>query len=161
MSESNDVRMTLNYTLDTSIEKFGDLPAIFMATETPLTYREFGDRIFALAARLASDGVKKGDHVALLGENSPNWGAAYLAIVRLGAVAVPILPDLPEADVHHIINEMGVPVLFVTNRQIEKIYELNQKVLRQIITLDDSAATQDVLDVIHFTTYLEESFAVK
>ncbi len=161
MSESNDVRMTLNYTLDTSIEKYGDLPAICMATETPLTYSEFGKRIFALAARLASDGVKKGDHVALLGENSPNWGAAYLAIVRLGAVAVPILPDLPEADVHHILNEMAVPVLFVTNRQIEKIYEMNKKELKQVITLDDSAATQDVIDVTHFTTYLEESIVVK
>ncbi len=161
MAESNDVRMTLNYTLDTSIEKFAELPAICMATETPLTYREFGDRVFALAARLASDGVKKGDHVALLGENSPNWGAAYLAIVRLGAIAVPILPDLPEADVHHILNEMAVPVLFVTSRQIEKIYEMNKKELNQIITLDDSAAVQDVLDITHFTTYLEESFAIK
>ncbi|RUM45356.1 MAG: long-chain fatty acid--CoA ligase [Desulfocapsa sp.] len=161
MSESSDVRMTLNYTLDRSIEKFSDLPAICMATETPLTYRDFGDRIFALAAHLASEGVKKGDHVALLGENSPNWGAAYFAIVRLGAVAVPILPDLPEADVHHILNEMAVPVLFVTNKQIEKIYELNQKELKRIITLDDSAATQDVLDVIHFSVYLEESFVIK
>ena len=161
MTESNDVRMTLNYTLDRSIERFSEVPAICMATETPLTYREFGERVFALAAQLASEGVKKGDHVALLGENSPNWGAAYLAIVRLGATAVPILPDLPEADVHHILNEMAVPVLFVTSRQLEKIYELNQKELKRIITLDDSAATQDVLDVIHFSNYLEKAFVVK
>lgn len=156
MPESNDVRMTLNYTIDTSLERYGDLPAIGMAAETPLTYREFGDRIMTLAVRLAAEGVKQGDHVALLGENSPNWGTAYLAIVRLGAIAVPILPDLPEADVHHILNEMSVPVLFVTSRQIEKIYELNQKELRRIVTLDDSAAVQDVLDVTHFSTYIQE-----
>ena len=161
MTESNDVRMTLNYTLDRSVERYPEIPAICMATEEPLTYREFGERVFALAAQLASEGVKKGDHVALLGENSPNWGASYLAIVRLGAIAVPILPDLPEADVHHILNEMAVPVLFVTSRQLEKIYELNQKELKRIITLDDSAATQDVLDVIHFSNYLEEAFGVK
>ncbi len=161
MPESNDVRMTLNYTLDTSVERYEDLPAIGMAAETPLTYREFYDRIIALAAHLAAEGVKKGDHVALLGENSPNWGTAYLAVVRLGAVAVPILPDLPEADVHHILNEMAVPVLFVTSRQLEKIYELKQKKLRRIITLDDSAAPQDILDVTHFTSYLEEACAEK
>ena len=161
MTESNDVRMTLNYTLDRSIERYTEVPAICMATETPLTYREFGERVFALAAQLASEGVKKGDHVALLGENSPNWGASYLAIVRLGAIAVPILPDLPEADVHHILNEMAVPVLFVTSRQLEKIYELNQKELKRIITLDDSAATQDVLDVTHFSDYLEGAFGTK
>lgn len=159
MPESNDVRMTLNYTIDISIERYGDLPAIGMAAKTPLTYREFGDRIITLATRLATEGVKQGDHVALLGENSPNWGAAYLAIVRLGAIAVPILPDLPEADVHHILNEMSVPVLFVTNRQIEKICELNQKGLRRIITLDDSAAVQDVSDVACFSTYIEEEIS--
>jgi long-chain acyl-CoA synthetase len=159
MPESNDVRMTLNYILDTSVERYADLPAIGMAAEDALTYREFYDRIIALASHLAREGVKKGDRVAILSENSPPWGMAYFAIVRLGAIAVPILPDLPEADVHHILNEMEVPVLFVSHRQIEKIYELNQKKLRRIITLDDSGATQDVVDVTFFSTYLEEAVA--
>ena len=159
MPESNDVRMTLNYILDTSFERYGDLPAIGMAAEDALTYREFYNSIIALAKHLAKEGVKKGDRVAILSENSPHWGVAYFAIVRLGAIAVPILPDLPEADVHHILNEMEVPVLFVSHRQLEKIYELNQKELRKIITLDDSEATQDVIDVIHFSAYLEEAVA--
>jgi long-chain acyl-CoA synthetase len=159
MPESNDVRMTLNYTLDISVERYGDLPAIGMAAEEALTYREFYDRIMALASHLTREGVKKGDRVAILSENSPHWGIAYFAIVRIGAIAVPILPDLPEADVHHILNEMEVPVLFVSQRQIEKIYELNQKKLRRIITLDDSGATQDVIEVTFFSTYLEEAMA--
>ncbi len=161
MPESNDVRMTLNYILDTSVERYGDLPAIGMAAEDSLTYREFYDHIVALATRLAGEGVGKGDHVALLAENSPAWGTAYFAIVRLGAIAVPILPDLPEADVHHILNEMEVPVLFVSQRQIEKIYELKQKKLRRIITLDDSAATQEVIDVTPLSTYLENGLVEK
>ena len=161
MPESNDVRMTLNYILDTSVERYGDLPAIGMAAESFLTYREFYDRITALSTCLAGEGVSKGDHVALLAENSPAWGTAYFAIVRLGAIAVPILPDLPEADVHHILNEMKVPVLFVSQRQIEKIYELKQKKLRRIITLDDSEATQGVVDVTPLSAYLEKGLAEK
>ncbi|MCF8055977.1 MAG: AMP-binding protein [Desulfocapsa sp.] len=157
MPESNDVRMTLNYIIDTSVERYGDLPAIGMAAESALTYREFYDRITVLATRLAGEGVSKGDHVAILAENSPTWGTAYFAIVRLGAIAVPILPDLPEADVHHILNEMDVPVLFVSQRQIEKIYELNQKKLHRIITLDDSEATQGVVDVIGLSAYTEQA----
>jgi long-chain acyl-CoA synthetase len=54
---------------------------------------------------------------------------------------------------------MEVHVLFVSQRQIEKIYELKQKKLRRIITLDDSGATQDVVDVTFFSTYLEEAMA--
>ncbi len=161
MPDANDVRMTLNYILDTSVERYGDQPAICMATETPLTYGEFYDHITALAVRLAGEGVKKGDRVAILAENSPTWGIAYFAIVRIGAVAVPILPDLPEADVHHILNEMAVPILFTTQRQIEKIYELNKKELRQVITLDNSAGTPGVVDVIPFSSYLEEAMTMK
>jgi long-chain acyl-CoA synthetase len=77
-----------------------------------------------------------------------------LAIDRLGAVAVPILPDLPEADVHHILTEMRVPLLFTTERQIEKIYELNHRDLKRIVTLDDSVASLDVLAVETFSGYL-------
>ncbi len=161
MPESNDVRMTLNYILDKSVEQFSDLPAIGMAAEEALTYQEFYDRIIALAHHLTREGVKKGDRVAILSENSPNWGIAYFAIVRLGAIAVPILPDLPEADCHHILNEMEVPVLFISQRQLEKVYELNQKELRQIITLDDSEATQDVIEVTPFSKYLEEAQAAQ
>lgn len=159
MSQSNPVRMTLNYILDSSVSRYETLPAIGMATERALTYGEFYERIIALAGHLARDGVQKGDRVAILAENSPPWGIAYLAIVRLGAIAVPILPDLPEADVHHILNEMEVPVLFVTNRQIEKVYELKQKRLRRIITLDDSEAIQDVVQVTFFSRYLDEAMA--
>jgi long-chain acyl-CoA synthetase len=157
MPESNDVRMTLNYILDHSVEQYGDLPAIGMAAEEALTYEEFYNNVLALACELVREGVKKGDRVAILSENSPHWGMAYFAIVRLGAIAVPILPDLPEADVHHILNEMEVPVLFVSHRQIEKIYELKQKCLKRIITLDDSGATQDVVDVTFFSEYLKKA----
>jgi len=161
MPESNDVRMTLNYILDTSVERFSALPAIGMAAEEALSYQEFYDHTIALARHLTREGVKKGDRVAILSENSPNWGLAYFAIVRIGAVAVPILPDLPEADCHHILNEMEVPVLFVSQRQLEKIYEMNQKELRRIITLDDSEATQDVIEVVPFSAYIEEALAAQ
>jgi len=153
--------MSLNDIIDASQEKFADLPAVGMALETPLTYRQFYQRIMALALRLSREGVKKGDHIAILAENSHNWGTAYLAIVRLGAVAVPILPDLPEADVHHILTEMRVPVLFTTERQIEKIYELKQKSLRRIITLDDSDASVNALAVEPFSDYVEEAMAMR
>ncbi len=146
--------MTLNDMIDESQEKFSDLPAVGMALAPPLTYQLFHERIMALALRLSREGVRKGDHIAILAQNSPHWGTVYFAIVRLGAVAVPLLPDLPEADVHHILMEMEVPLLFTTERQMEKIYELNQRSLKRIVTLDDSAASHDFLAVETFSDYL-------
>jgi long-chain acyl-CoA synthetase len=154
-----EVRMTLNYILDSSCAKFGDLPAVGMAMEKALTYHEFHDRIFALAARMNREGVKKGDHVAILAENSHNWGIAYFAVIRLGAVAVPILPDFPEMDVHHILNEMKVKVLFITQRQIEKIFELKKVLAGPIITLDDYAGVEGVVEVRRFSEYMEGAVA--
>jgi long-chain acyl-CoA synthetase len=154
-----EVGMTLNYVIDSSCSKFKDSHAIGMAMESPLTYKVFHERIVALASRLQDEGVGKGDHVAILSENSPNWGIAYLAVVRLGAVAVPILPDLPESDVHHILNEMQVKVLFITQRLIEKVYELSGELKGMVITLDDYEADSEVISVLPFTAYLNEAVA--
>jgi long-chain acyl-CoA synthetase len=156
---TTEAQMTLNDVLDSSCAKFGDLSAVGMAMEKALTYNEFRNRIVALAARMDREGVKKGDHVAILSENSPNWGIAYFAVIRLGAVAVPILPDFPEVDVHHILNEMKVKVLFITQRQIEKIYELKKVLAGPIITLDDYAGIEGVVEVRRFSEYLEGAVA--
>ncbi len=152
-----EVGMTLNYVIDSSFSKYKDQPAIGMAMEEPLTYGDFHEKILALATRLQMEGVVKGDRLAILGENSHNWGIAYLAIVRLGAIAVPILPDLPESDVHHILNEMQVKALFTTQKQIEKIYELRNELKGPVITLDDYNAEISIVKVVTFLNYLEEA----
>jgi len=159
MVDGAEVGMTLNYVIDSGREKYGDAPAIGMAMADSLSYRQFHERIVALAAKMMADGVKKGDHIAILAENSHNWGTAYLAVVRLGAIAVPILPDLPEADVHHILKEMKVRYLFTTQRQIEKIYELNDahKLKGPVVTLDDYTGISGLLEITTFSGFLEEA----
>jgi long-chain acyl-CoA synthetase len=157
MVVESDVRMTLNYILDSSRAKYGDSPAIGMALGKPLSYNEFHHNVLALACRLQKEGVQKGDRVAILAENSHCWGVAYMAIVRLGAVAVPILPDLPESDVRHILNEMKVKILFTTQRQIEKIYELKKELSGPVVTLDDYRAPGGVVTVVTFSDMLAEA----
>ncbi|MGB3224680.1 MAG: AMP-binding protein [Desulforhopalus sp.] len=159
MNSIVEVGMTLNYLIDSSYSKYKDSPAIGMAMEKPLSYGEFHERIFALAARLQNEGIVKGDRIAILGENSHHWGITYLAIVRLGAVVIPILPDLPESDVHHILNEMQIKALFTTQKQIEKIYELRKELKGPVITLDDYNSEISVVPVITFSNYVEEALA--
>ncbi len=148
------VGMTLNYIVDASCGKFRDQPAIGMALEEPLSYGALHGRIIALALQLQREGVEKGDRVAILAENSHHWGMAYLAIVRLGAVAVPILPDLPESDVHHIIKEMAVRLLFTTQKQVEKVYELRHLLTGPVITLDDYSSDIGLIPLTPFSAYL-------
>nr|WP_321466214.1 AMP-binding protein [uncultured Desulfobulbus sp.] len=150
--------VTLNDLVDISCRKFRTFPAIGMALEEPLTYKGFHERILALAAYLRQLGVKAGDRVALLGENSHNWGMVYLAVVRLGAATVPIFPDLPDADVHHILGEMQCDFIFLTQRQMEKIYDFKQQ-LKHVVTLDDYRDDTGLISVVTFTDFLAAALA--
>jgi len=150
--------VTLNDLVDISCRKYRTFPAIGMALEEPLTYKAFHERILVLAAHLRQLGVKAGDRVALLGENSHNWGTVYLAVVRLGAATVPIFPDLPDADVHHILGEMQCDFIFLSQRQMEKIYDFKQP-LKHVITLDDYRDDTGLISVQTFTDFLAAALA--
>lgn len=149
---------TLNDLIDISCRKYREFPAIGMALEEPLSYNALHQRILAIAALLRRLGVKQGDRVALLGENSHHWGTVYMAVVRLGATTVPIFPDLPEADVHHILSEMQCDVIFLTQRQIEKIYDLKQQ-LHHVITFDDYRDNTGLINLRTFSEFLAEALA--
>ena len=56
---------------------------------------------------------------------------------------------------------MKVKALFVTQRQIEKIYELKKVLAGPIITLDDYAGMEGVVEVRRFSEYLEGAFALR
>jgi len=72
--------------------------------QEPITYANMAIIVHNVSGMLSTLGVGKGDKVALIGENSPNWGMAYLAITSMGAVVVPILPDFSGHEMEGIIN---------------------------------------------------------
>ncbi len=137
MGKNNEAPTTLNELIEGSVARHERRAAVGMAFKNPISYREFHRRLLAVAAYLKEWGVEKGDRVAILGENSPQWGIVYFAIVRLGGVAVPILPDFPEADVHHILADTEAKLLFVSQRQMEKIEEFEGRHLLSVFGLDD------------------------
>ncbi len=148
--------VTLNDLLDISCRRYRDRPAIGLAFDESLTYTGLHHRVLMLAAQLRVCGVKQGGRVAILAENSHNWGTVYLAIVRLGACAVPILPDLPEADVHHILTEMACDVVFITQRQTEKLYDLKRE-LKKVISLDNYQDDTGLVEIEPFKSFLAEA----
>jgi long-chain acyl-CoA synthetase len=146
---------TLNELIDSSCAKFADRSLAGFAFHAPLTYHEFRVRLLKVAERLLENGVKKGDRVAILAENSPQWGVAYLGAVRLGAVVVPILPDFPESDVAHILAECKAKVLFTTGKQIDKISEFTDSHLKKIVTLDDFSGKGAIFVTTPFSEFLD------
>jgi len=55
-----------------------------------LTYAQVLDSVRKLARFLKELGLGKGDHIAILGENRPEWGISFFAVAWIGAVAIPL-----------------------------------------------------------------------
>jgi long-chain acyl-CoA synthetase len=78
-----------------------------------VTFRDVRDRSIAVAARLRSAGVGKGDRVVLAASNHPDWAIAYFGILRVGAVAVPVDHAIDEAAFGNVLRESGARVVLV------------------------------------------------
>ncbi len=75
-----------------------------------LSYGELRARIFAAAVRLRELGVEHGDRVLISGPNTAAVPVLYFAIHALGAVAVPVPPDTPEAVLVALVNDAEAKV---------------------------------------------------
>ena len=150
-------QFTLTCMLETSVQRFRNRPALNMAFEKPITYGDFHKSVISIALILKKQGVLKGDKIAILGENSPNWGIAYFAAVQSGAIVVPILPDFSEADIHHVLIDSEAKILFTTQKQMEKVLGMREHKLQAVITLDDFNAETDWLPVQTFSKFIEKA----
>ena len=80
-----------------------------------ITYEDFKNQVDALARGLARLGIKKGDTVGIYSYNRPEWAITDLAILKLGAIVVPIYHVLSPFYVKYIINDAKLRLLFIEN----------------------------------------------
>ena len=75
-----------------------------------------------LSKGLVSKGVSKGDKIALMSANRPEWNFCDFAINQLGAAVVPLYPTLSDQDLSFIINDAEVKIVFLSNTDLyEKV----------------------------------------
>ncbi|HEY6649246.1 MAG TPA: carboxylic acid reductase, partial [Mycobacterium sp.] len=70
-----------------------------------ITYRELSDRVNAVAAALAQNPVRPGDRVAILGFTSIDYTTVDMALLRLGAISVPLQTSAPVTQLRPIAAE--------------------------------------------------------
>ncbi|HEV2669216.1 MAG TPA: AMP-binding protein, partial [Blastocatellia bacterium] len=80
----------------------------------------FVERVGHVALGLAALGIRRGDRVALLSENRPEWSISDLAILSLGAVNVPIYTTQAVDQIRYILTDSGARVLFISNGRLYK-----------------------------------------
>ncbi len=139
-------KRTLTEVFRTAVHNYTQGTAFAFVDERPFTFAEIDQQVRALSAALRKRGIGRGDRIALLGDNSPQWCIAYLAVTQMGAVIVPILPDFHKSEVHHIVRNSGAKGLFVSSKLVHKVAELYHKDLEVVVSLDDQPLEQTSLE---------------
>lgn len=112
------------------------------------SYGEAGRQIEAVARGLVAAGVQPGDRVVLLSENRWEWSLADTAILRAGAVTVPIYPSLPAEQITPLIERVAAKLVIVEDRkQLAKVSgEARPACVERVLVLEmDKVDTADPL----------------
>ena len=78
------------------------------------SYRDVLKQVNSVASSLVRRGIEKGDRVAILSENRPEWMIAYLAVVACRAVIVPLDAQLGEKEVSLLLSSSEAKAIFVS-----------------------------------------------
>lgn len=100
------------------------------ARDRTWTFAEAGAAIHGVARRLRELGVKPGDRVGLIAENSPRWLHAYAGILAAGGVVVPRGTDIGEEELGHILDHSGCEVVFAGTEATAARIRAGRRVLR-------------------------------
>lgn len=128
---------TLDVFFDKVLEKYPTRPSLALVGETPFTYSEFGVRVNSLKTILRQLGIRKSDKIVLLGNSSPNWAIAFMAITTVGAVAVPVLEEFPESDIDHIIRHSEAVGIFISGTLYESLNLSSLSGIKSVLKLND------------------------
>jgi long-chain acyl-CoA synthetase len=115
---------------------------------TPIGYRELAEQVQDFSLGLLELGVRRGDRVAILSENRPEWAITDYACLAARAADVPIYPTLPARQAEYILRDSGaVAVVVSTAAQLEKVRSVRTRLpgLAHVIGLDAETAGPGVL----------------
>jgi long-chain acyl-CoA synthetase len=107
--------------IDMSARHYSSRPALSLVGGDRYTYAQVEKATRRLGTVLRSYGIGKGDKVALLAENSPQWGMAYLSAIRIGAIVVPILTDFTADQIGNIIDHSESKAVLCSDKMSQKL----------------------------------------
>ncbi|NLN67905.1 MAG: long-chain fatty acid--CoA ligase [Alcaligenaceae bacterium] len=94
-----------------------------------LSWAQVAREVRQTACGLAALGVRKNDHVAVVGENRPRLYMAMMAAQSLGAIPVPMYQDAVAQEMVYVLQDAGVRVVVVENQeQVDKMIEIHEQV---------------------------------
>jgi len=148
--EHIETRLTFPGLFNETLKKFGKRDAYAFVGEEPKTYETVNKEVRALIAFLEKNGITRGDKVAILSLNMPNWGVVYFSITFMGAVVVPVLPDFSVTEVANILEHSGVKAIFISNSLLSRIEGFKSEDLKIVIQIEDFSLIRSEINAAEF-----------
>ncbi|SKB82733.1 AMP-dependent synthetase/ligase [Daejeonella lutea] len=111
----------------------------------------FVKQVDALSLGLIAKGIKKGDKVAIMSPNRPEWNICDFGIMQIGATQVPMYPTLAENDIKFIAKDADIRIVFVSDKTLyEKLNTVKTRDAAnfEIYTFDEVPGLPNWEDVI-------------
>ena len=105
----------------------------------PKSNQIFIDEAMIVSRGLIAFGVNKGDNVALVSNNRYEWNVMDIAIQQVGAIVVPLYPNISENDYKYILNDASIKLIVVGNAELsQKIQNIKSEVpsLQHLFSFD-------------------------
>lgn len=121
------------------------------------TYTELAQKVKQFRRGLDAMGLRKGDRIAILAENRPEWAITDLAAQALGLINVAPYSSLPAAQVAYIVRDSGAKMLVISDaKQLKKVKEFRGECseLQYVVSMDGEAealAADNVLPFVEVT----------
>jgi long-chain acyl-CoA synthetase len=121
--------------LQQTVQIYGDHEAVsFYGIR--LSYNEIAKMVFAFASSLQQSGVQKGDRVAIMLPNCPQYIVSYFGALTAGAIVTQINPMLVERELEYIVNDSGSETIVLLDALYPRIKAIQLKTnLKNIITV--------------------------
>ena len=115
--------------------------AAFVTATEEVTYRVLRDRARGYAAVLRSEGIGKGDRVAILAQNSVLYIEALFAVTTAGAAFIPLNPLLIPRELTAILRNADVTALLFTEEFLFRVGQIRSSLpgIRCFVRIDDPA----------------------
>lgn len=132
-------KLTLPELLKNSCSKFKNNLSLNFVQSENRTYQDLYNEVTSLANHLINLGIKKGDKVAILSANMPQWGITQFAIASTGAIAVPVLPGFCTLDIKNILEHSEAKIIFVSKLLYKLVEDVHTDFLEHKILMNTFA----------------------
>jgi long-chain acyl-CoA synthetase len=144
-----------------SPDRIQTLADLFLRAKSPLKHRlrgeivdyapdDFRQRVIALAAALDDRGIRRGDRVAILCENRPEWHMVDFACHLLGAIVVPVYLTLSPARMRFLLKHSGATAIAISSagKHVDAFHQIREDLtdLKLVLTVDALGELTPVAD---------------